>query len=393
MHIHEYQGKKILDTYKIPVLKGVHVKNLGGLDAAIKSLTSHVKVVKAQVLAGGRGKAGGVNLTFSNQETKAIAERMYGSTLVTPQTGPEGVVVHQLYIEEGCQIEKEYYMSLLVDRTLGCISLIVSSAGGVSIEEVAEATPEKIVKLAIYPDYHLKDYELKQVAQALDLSGQVAQSFIKIIKNLYRLFWEKDCQMIEINPLVLSKENNWIALDCKMDFDDNALFRHPDIAGLRDFSAQDEKEIKASEHHMAYVALEGDIACMVNGAGLAMATIDGISNAGGQPANFLDVGGSASKEQIVKAFEIILSDPKVKGIFINIFGGIMHCDTIAKGIISAVEDLDMNLPLVVRLEGTNKEEGQAILNHANTNVTVASDLEDGAEKIVRICGGQNEYLG
>jgi succinyl-CoA synthetase beta subunit len=344
-------------------------------------------VVKAQIHAGGRGMAGGVKVVKSIDDVKKEAKRLLGSTLVTHQTGPQGKEVNRLYIEEGSAIDKELYLSMLVDRAKSRVAIVVSTEGGMDIEKVAHDTPERIVTITVDPATNICPHHVLRVSKALGLSGDLQKQMSKLLTGLYRAFTEKDMSLLEVNPLVVTKDSKLICLDAKIGFDDNALFRHPEIAALRDETEEDAKEIEASKYDLNYVALDGTIGCMVNGAGLAMATMDIIKLYGESPANFLDVGGSASKEKVAAAFKIITSDPKVKGILINIFGGIMKCDVIAAGVVDAVREVGLRVPLVVRLEGTNVDQGKDILAKSNLNVTAADDLDDAAQKIVKAVKG------
>lgn len=388
MHIHEYQAKGLLREYGVQVLNGFLVENMNQLEPALRRIETDVAVIKAQVHTGGRGKAGGVKLVKSMTEALEAGKNMLHSRLVTHQTTDEGVLVRKLYIEEGCDIDREYYLSFILDRNQSCITIIASPFGGMDIEEVALNNPEGIYKLPIDVEYGIKEYEIMALIQSLGLPKAVHGEFKRIMKSIYKLYLDRDCNMIEINPLVLSKDENLVALDAKIDFDDNALYRQEDNWLLRDIDEIDVKELEASEYGLSYISLDGHIACMVNGAGLAMATIDGITAAGGIPANFLDVGGSASSDNIAKAMEIILGDDQVKGIFINIFGGIMKCDVVANGLIKATADKEINIPIVVRLEGTNEYEGKALLLSSKLNVDIVKSLDEGARKIVALCGGQ-----
>jgi succinyl-CoA synthetase beta subunit len=346
-----------------------------------------VLVVKAQIHAGGRGKAGGVKVVKSNEEVRKEAERLLGAVLVTHQTGPQGKQVHRLYIEEGSAIQSEFYLSALVDRESSRIAFVASTAGGMDIEEVARTRPEQIVTFAVDPATGIMPHHGRRVAQALGLHDDLAKRAEKLVAQLYAAFTAKDMSLLEINPLVVTKTKELICLDAKIGFDDNALYRHPDIVALRDLTEEDEKEIEASKYDLNYVALDGTIGCMVNGAGLAMATMDIIKLYGEAPANFLDVGGGASKEKVAAAFKIITADPKVRGILVNIFGGIMKCDVIAEGVVAAVKEVGLRVPLVVRLEGTNVELGKEIIAKSNLNVTSADDLDDAAQKIVKAIKG------
>ena len=393
MNIHEYQAKAILKAYGAPVAEGVMITDAGEAKAAASSLPGPIYVVKTQIHAGGRGKGrfkelgsdakGGVRIAKSADEAGANAKEMLGNTLVTKQTGSAGKRVNQLYIEDGADIARELYLSLLVDRSVGRVAFVASTEGGVDIETVAAATPERIVSIAIDPTVGVTDKDAEKLATALKLKGPAAAEGKALFKNLYRAFTEKDMSLLEINPLIVMKDGHVRVLDAKVSFDNNALFRHPDIQALRDETEEDPKEIEASKHDLSYVALDGSIGCMVNGAGLAMATMDIIKLYGAEPANFLDVGGGASKNKVTAAFKIITADPNVKGILVNIFGGIMRCDTIAEGVVAAVKEVGLKVPLVVRLEGTKVDEGKRILNQSGLNVTAANDLDDAAKKIVK----------
>jgi succinyl-CoA synthetase beta subunit len=382
MNIHEYQAKQVLAEYGAPVPRGFPAFSVDEAVAAAEQLGGPVWVVKAQIHAGGRGKGGGVKLARSLDEVRAEATRMLGMTLVTHQTGPKGRVVRRLYIEEGAAIAKEFYLSLLVDRETSRVAVVASTAGGMDIEEVAHSTPELIHTFTIDPATGVWPHHGLMLARALGLSGETAKQARALLPQLYKAFTEKDMSLLEINPLIQTQDASIKVLDAKMGFDDNALFRHPDVVALRDIAEEDEKEIEASKHELSYIALDGDIGCMVNGAGLAMATMDIIKLYGAEPANFLDVGGGASKEKVTAAFKIITADPNVKGILVNIFGGIMRCDIIAEGVVAAVKEVGLKVPLVVRLEGTNVELGKKIIGESGLNVISANDLADGAEKIV-----------
>ena len=392
MNIHEYQAKAILKAYGAPVAEGVAITDADQAEAAARRLPGPVYVVKSQIHAGGRGKGrfnslgdnamGGVRLARSVDEVVAHAREMLGKILVTRQTGPAGKQVNRLYIEDGADIARELYLSLLVDRSVGRIAFVASTAGGMDIETVAAATPEKIVTVAIDPETGVTDADAAMLADALKLEEPARGESAALFKTLYKAFVDNDMSLLEINPLVVLKDGHIRVLDAKVSFDNNALFRHPEIAALRDETEEDPKEIEASKHDLAYVALSGTIGCMVNGAGLAMATMDIIKLYGGEPANFLDVGGGASAEKVTAAFKIITADANVKGILINIFGGIMRCDTIAEGVVAAVREVGLKVPLVVRLEGTNVEQGKAILNESGFDVVTADDLDDAAQKIV-----------
>jgi succinyl-CoA synthetase beta subunit len=387
MNIHEYQAKAVLREFGVPTPRGFPAFSVEEAAKAATDLGTPVVVVKAQIHAGGRGKAGGVKVLKSIDDVKKEAKRLLGSTLVTHQTGPQGKEVGRLYIEEGSAIDKEFYLSMLVDRAKSRVAIVVSTEGGMDIEKVAHDTPEKIVTITVDPATNICPHHVLRVSKALGLSGDLQKQMSKLLTGLYRAFIEKDMSLLEVNPLVVTKDSKLICLDAKIGFDDNALFRHPEIAALRDESEEDAKEIEASKYDLNYVALDGTIGCMVNGAGLAMATMDIIKLYGESPANFLDVGGSASKEKVAAAFKIITSDPKVKGILINIFGGIMKCDVIAAGVVDAVREVGLRVPLVVRLEGTNVDQGKDILAKSNLNVTAADDLDDAAQKIVKAVKG------
>jgi len=397
MNIHEYQAKALLREFSAPISRGVPVLKADEAEAAAKALPGPIWVVKSQIHAGGRGKGkfkeasagekGGVRIAKSPSEVAEFARQMLGATLVTVQTGPQGKQVNRLYIEEGSDIDKEFYLSMLVDRETSRISFVVSTEGGVNIEDVAHDTPEKIVTFSVDPATGVMGHHGRTVAKALNLNGDLAKQAEKLTAQLYAAFIAKDMAMLEINPLVVTKQGQLRVLDAKVSFDDNALYRHPDVAALRDETEEDAKEIEASRYELNYVALDGDIGCMVNGAGLAMATMDIIKLYGRSPANFLDVGGSASKEKVTAAFKIITADPNVKGILVNIFGGIMKCDVIAEGVVAAVRDVGLKVPLVVRLEGTNVELGKKIIRESGLNVLPADDLDDAAQKIVKAVKG------
>ncbi|HKD27923.1 MAG TPA: ADP-forming succinate--CoA ligase subunit beta [Xanthobacteraceae bacterium] len=383
MNIHEYQAKVVLREFGIPVPRGIPAFSIAEAEKAAHQLGGPVWVVKAQIHAGGRGKAGGVKVVNSIEEVTREAARILGSSLVTHQTGPNGKVVNRLYIEEGSTIEKELYLSALVDRVTSRVAFVASIAGGMDIEEVARERPEKILAFSIDPATGIMPHHGRRLAQALRLNGELAKQAEGLLAKLYAAFVAKDMSLLEINPLVVTKTGRLVCLDAKISFDDNALFRHADIVALRDITEEDEKEIEASKYDLNYVALDGTIGCMVNGAGLAMATMDIIKLYGESPANFLDVGGSATKERVAAAFKIITSDPQVKGILVNIFGGIMRCDVIADGVVAAVKEVGLRVPLVVRLEGTNVDKGKEIIATSNLNVTPANDLDDAAQKIVK----------
>jgi succinyl-CoA synthetase beta subunit len=387
MNIHEYQAKAVLRDFGVAVPRGKAALSVEEAVKAAVDLGSPVLVVKAQIHAGGRGKAGGVKVVKSQEDVRREAQRLLGSVLVTHQTGPHGKQVNRLYIEEGSAIARELYLSALVDRETARIAFVVSTEGGMDIEEVAHKTPDKIKTFSVDPATGVMPHHGRLAAKVLGLSGDLAKQAGDLLAKLYAAFTSKDMSLLEINPLVVTKDNQLVCLDAKMGFDDNALYRHPDIVALRDLTEEDEKEIEASKYDLNYVALDGTIGCMVNGAGLAMATMDIIKLYGESPANFLDVGGSASKEKVTAAFKIITADPKVKGILVNIFGGIMKCDIIAEGVVAAVKEVGLRVPLVVRLEGTNVELGKEIIAKSNLNVTSADDLDDAAQKIVKAVKG------
>jgi len=382
MDIHEYQAKAVLREFGVPVPRGVPAFTVEEAAKAAHQLGGPVWVVKAQIHAGGRGKAGGVKVVKSIDDVEKEAQRLLGSTLVTKQTGPAGRVVRRLYVEEGSAIDREYYLSLLVDRAVGRVSFVVSTEGGMDIEEVAHSNPEKIITFSVDPATGIMPHHGRTVAKTLNLKGEAAKQAVALTTKLYEAFVAKDMTMLEVNPLVQTKDGDLVCLDAKIGIDNNALYRHADLVSLRDLNEEDEKEIEASKHDLNYVALEGTIGCMVNGAGLAMATMDIIKLYGESPANFLDVGGGASKERVTAAFKIITSDPNVKGILVNIFGGIMFCDVIAEGVVAAVKEVGLKVPLVVRLEGTNVDKGKEIINNSGLNVISADNLDDAAQKIV-----------
>jgi succinyl-CoA synthetase beta subunit len=382
MNVHEYQAKAVLRGFGVPVPKGKPAFSVDEAVKAAQELGGPVWVVKAQIHAGGRGKAGGVKVVKSIDEVKKEAARILGSTLVTHQTGSRGKEVHRLYIEDGSAIDREFYLSMLVDRGTSRVAIVVSTEGGMDIEQVAHDTPERIVTVSVDPVANICPHHVRRVSKALGLDADLQKQMSALLTFLYKAFTERDMSLLEVNPLVVTKDNKLVCLDAKVGFDDNALFRHPDVVALRDPTEEDDKEIEASKYDLNYVALDGAIGCMVNGAGLAMATMDIIKLYGMEPANFLDVGGSASKEKVAAAFKIITSDPKVKGILVNIFGGIMRCDVIAEGVVAAVREVGLEVPLVVRLEGTNVELGKKIISESGLNVTPADDLDDAAQKIV-----------
>lgn len=390
MNIHEYQAKELFGKHGLAVAPGAAVSSIEEIPDALTKLPDEgAIVVKAQIHAGGRGKGtftdgfqGGVKIAGNKAEAEELAKKMLGNTLVTKQTGPEGKQVNTVYFTEACDIEKEYYLAILIDRDTSKPVVIASTEGGVDIETVAEETPEKIITTYIDPLLGLQGYQAREIAFGLGLQGDQVKQMFKQLTGLYNLFWEKDCSMVEINPLITTTDGDIQLLDAKVNFDSNALYRQKDIVELRDLTEEDPKEVEASKYDLNYIALDGNIACMVNGAGLAMATMDIIKHFGGSPANFLDVGGGATEEQVTAAFKIIVSDPAVKGILVNIFGGIMQCDIIAKGIIEAAKNVEINVPLVVRLEGTNVEAGKEILAQSGLAITPADSLSDAAEKIV-----------
>ena len=382
MDIHEHQAKELLRDYNIPTPNGKAVFSVDDALLAAKELPGPVYVVKAQIHAGGRGKAGGVKVVNDLEAVKNAAETILGQKLITPQTSSEGKLVQRLYIEDGCNIDSEYYFSMVIDRVSSRVSVIASTEGGMDIEKVAEENPEKILSFNIDPTIGFQPFHSRLIANNLNLSGTSFKQAGNFFSQLYKLFTESDASLLEINPLVLTSENSLIALDAKMSFDNNALYRHPKIMALRDETEEDPAEILASKYDLAYIKLDGTIGCLVNGAGLAMATMDIIKLKGSSPANFLDVGGSATKEKVTEAFKIILSDEAVKGILVNIFGGIMRCDIIAEGVVAAAKALSLTKPLVVRLAGTNVEEGKKILSDSGLKITPADDLDDAAMKIV-----------
>ena len=391
MNLHEYQAKMLLKNNDVRVLAGNPVLNDNEIDSAVDSIQTPVMVVKSQIHAGGRGagkfkdsgdEKGGVRVCFSKEEAKENAKKMLGKTLVTKQTGPDGKVVNRLYIEEGCDIKKEYYLSMLVDRSTSSISIIASTEGGMEIEEVAENEPEKIITVNVPGDKSIDQPSLDRLVQGLQITSEQSADFCDQIQKIYTSFLSTDASLVEVNPFVLTGEGNFLALDAKVSIDDNALYKHKDIAEMRDETEEDPAEIEASKHELNYVKLDGSIGCMVNGAGLAMGTMDIIQLHGGSPANFLDVGGGATKERVAKAFSIILQDPNVKVILVNIFGGIMKCDIIAEGVVAAAKELSIQVPLVVRLEGTNVELGKEILNKSGLAIISADNLEDAAQKAV-----------
>ncbi|MBL9192686.1 MAG: ADP-forming succinate--CoA ligase subunit beta [Opitutaceae bacterium] len=391
MNIHEYQAKALFEKFGVPVPKGAAAKSAAEFDAALALLPEGPTMVKSQIHAGGRGKGtftngfkGGVKFCKTKADAKAMAGNMLNNTLVTLQTGPAGRKVQTVYFTVASDIKKEYYLAVLLDRATSRPVIVASTEGGVEIEKVAHETPEKIFKVYIDPAYGLADFQLRQLTTGLGLSSAEAKGAARLIKNLYTMFWETDAAMVEINPLITTPTGEVLALDAKVSFDSNALFRHPEIVALRDLNEEDSKEIEASKFNLSYIALDGNIACLVNGAGLAMSTMDIIKHFGGNPANFLDVGGGASKEQVVAAFKIILGDPNVQGIFVNIFGGIMDCNVIATGIVDAVKEVGLKLPLVVRLEGNNVNAGKATLAASGLTIVSGDTMADAAQKIVKL---------
>ena len=384
MNIHEHQAKDLFREYNIPVSSGEVAYQKNEIENVVNKVDGPIWVVKAQIHAGGRGKGGGVKVVDSAEKAIEEANKMYEMNLITPQTGPSGRIVKRIYIEHGSDIEKELYLSCLVDRATSKVAFIVSKMGGMDIEAVAEDTPENITTVIIEPSIGVSEKNINEMFKALEISEAQSEQFSQLVKNLYQFFIEKDASLVEINPLIVTTEKKLLCLDAKVNFDENALFKHPEIENLRDPNEEDIHEQEASKHDLAYIKLDGNIGCMVNGAGLAMASLDIIKLYGGEPANFLDVGGGASKEKVTNAFKIILSDKGVKGILVNIFGGIMRCNIIAEGIIAAAKELEISVPLVVRLEGTNVEEGKAILEKSDVDVIAANDLDDAAKKIVKL---------
>jgi succinyl-CoA synthetase beta subunit len=384
MNLHEYQAKQVLKKHGLPVLNGYLCYTPGEVEAAADNLGGGVCVVKAQVHAGGRGKGGGVKVAKTPSDARAAGEKILGMTLVTPQTGPQGKHVNKVYVEAGCNIAKEFYLSFLVDRAKRCISIIASTEGGMEIEEVAHKTPEKILTVRLDPKVGLQGFQSLKLAVDLGLPTETRKSFGELLKGLYTVFTSYDLGMLEINPLVLTKENTFVVLDAKVSVDESALFRQPWIKTMSDYDEQDARDLRAQKFGLNYIGLDGNIGCLVNGAGLAMATMDIIKSFGGEPANFLDVGGGATKENVTEAFRILLSDPKVKGILVNIFGGIMRCDVIATGVIEAAKEVGLKVPLVVRLQGTNVELGRKMLAESGLAITPADTMDDAAKKIVAL---------
>jgi succinyl-CoA synthetase beta subunit len=387
MKIHEYQAKAILAKFGVPVPRGEVVVKKDEAWASAERLGTPVVVVKAQIHAGGRGKAGGVKVAKSAEEAGAFAERMFGMKLVTAQTGPEGRIVRRVLVEEGLDIKRELYLSVLVDRAVGAPVFMASAAGGMEIEQVAKDHPEAILRETIRPETGFQPYHARKLAFGLGLSAELAHAAVPFMQALYRAFIETDSSLLEINPCVVTGDGRLVALDAKMNFDDSALYRHPELKDLRDLDEETPLEVEASKYKLNYIKLDGTIACMVNGAGLAMATMDIIKLSGGSPANFLDVGGDASEERVKNAFRILLSDPNVKAVFINVFGGILRCDMLASGIVGAAKELRFKVPVVVRMEGTNVRQGQEILRNSGLNFAVADGMKDGAEKAVALAGG------
>ena len=384
MNIHEHQAKELFDGYDIPVSTGSVAYEKSQINEAVEKVKGPIWVVKAQIHAGGRGKGGGVKVVSSKEEAVNEAEKMFGMNLITPQTGPAGKEVKRIYIENGSDIKKELYLSCLLDRATSKVAFIVSKMGGMDIEAVAKDTPENITTVQIEPSTGVTEKDVNTISKAFELKKDLESQLSDLIKNMYKFFLEKDASLVEVNPLIITETDKLLCLDAKVNFDDNALYRHPEIEELRDENEEDEYEREASKFDLAYIKLDGNIGCMVNGAGLAMASLDIIKMYGGEPANFLDVGGGASKEKVSSAFKIILSDKGVKGILVNIFGGIMRCDIIAEGIVAAAKELEISVPLVVRLEGTNVDEGKKILDNSSIEIISANDLDDAAKKIVKL---------
>jgi succinyl-CoA synthetase beta subunit len=387
MKIHEYQAKELFKKYGVPVPRGKAAFGLDEAKSAAAELGAFPVVIKAQIHAGGRGKGGGVKLAHSASEVETIAESILGMNLVTHQTGPGGRLVKKVLVEEGLQIEKELYLSMLPDRSTASVVIMASEAGGMDIEEVAAKTPEKIIKVQVNPLLGLEAFQARKLAYGLNLEPETVKLFIPMVTKLYKLFCDYDCSLLEINPLIITTDKKVLALDAKINFDDNALFRHKDILAYRDLDEEDPSEVEASKYNLNYIKMDGNIGNMVNGAGLAMATMDIIKLAGADPANFLDVGGGASAEMVENGFRIILSDPAVKGIFINIFGGILRCDILAQGVVEAAKKVDVTVPVVIRMEGTNVERGRQIFQESGLNMTVATDLTDAAQKVAAIAKG------
>jgi succinyl-CoA synthetase beta subunit len=387
MKIHEYQAKAILAKFGVPVPRGEFISKKEDAEGVARKLGTPVTVVKAQIHAGGRGKGGGVKLARSPEQAAELAGQILGMKLVTPQTGPEGRIVRRLLIEEGLEIKRELYLSILVDRAVAAPVFMASASGGMEIEEVAKENPEAILRETVSPATGLQSYQVRKLAFGLGLPAEMLKVAVPFFQSLYRAFIETDASLLEINPLIVTGDGRLVALDAKVNFDDNALFRHPEFAQLRDVDEETPLEVEASKFKLNYIQLDGNVACMVNGAGLAMATMDIIKLSGGSPANFLDVGGGASEEQVRNAFKILLSDPNVRAVFVNIFGGILRCDVLAGGVVKAARELGIRVPVVVRLEGTNVEAGQKILRDSGLNFTVAEGMKDGAQKVVKLAGG------
>jgi succinyl-CoA synthetase beta subunit len=387
MKIHEYQAKAILAKFGVPVPRGEFISKKEDAEGVARKLGTPVTVVKAQIHAGGRGKGGGVKLARSPEQAAELAGQILGMKLVTPQTGPEGRIVRRLLIEEGLDIKRELYLSILVDRAVAAPVFMASASGGMEIEEVAKENPEAILRETVSPATGLQSYQVRKLAFGLGLPAEMLKVAVPFFQSLYRAFIETDASLLEINPLIVTGDGRLVALDAKVNFDDNALFRHPEFAQLRDVDEETPLEVEASKFKLNYIQLDGNVACMVNGAGLAMATMDIIKLSGGSPANFLDVGGGASEEQVRNAFKILLSDPNVRAVFVNIFGGILRCDVLAGGVVKAARELGIRVPVVVRLEGTNVEAGQKILRDSGLNFTVAEGMKDGAQKVVKLAGG------
>jgi succinyl-CoA synthetase beta subunit len=382
VNIHEYQAKEILKQFGVPVPKGSLILSIKDIEEKFKTLKKNKIILKAQIHAGGRGKAGGIKVVDNIDDLKKQAKLLLGKKLITPQTGPDGKVVKRLYIEESCNISKEFYLSCLVDRASSKIAFISSAEGGMDIEQVARDKPEKIITEKINLSTHINDEIIIKILKPFNLSKKVLKQGFNLVRSIYKILIEKDASLIEINPLVLTKDENLLCLDAKINFDDNALYRHPEISSLKDYNEEDPTETEASKYELSYVKLNGEIGCMVNGAGLAMATMDIIKLYGSEPANFLDVGGGASKEKVASAFKIIISDKNVKGILINIFGGIMRCDVLAQGVVDAAKQINLSLPIVVRLAGTNVHLGKKILKNSNLKIISADNLSDAAKKII-----------
>jgi succinyl-CoA synthetase beta subunit len=387
MKIHEYQAKAILAKFGVPVPRGEVVFKKDEARAAAQRLGTPVVVVKAQIHAGGRGKAGGVKLAKSPDEAAKLAEQILGMKLVTPQTGPEGRIVHRLLIEEGLEIKRELYLGLLVDRASGAPVFMASAAGGMEIEEIAKDHPEAILRETIQPATGLLPYQARKLAFGLGLAPEIVHAAVPFFQALYRAFMETDASLLEINPCIVAGDGRLVALDAKVSLDDNGLYRHPEFKDLRDLDEETPLEVEASKYKLNYIKLDGTVGCMVNGAGLAMATMDIIKLSGGSPANFLDVGGGASEDQVKNAFRILLNDPSVRAVFVNIFGGILRCDVLASGVVNAAKELKLKMPVVVRMEGTNVEQGKEILRNSGFNFAVANGMKDGAEKVVKLAGG------